>query len=157
MAGIVLLDYHILIAIQPAADFISDGAIAKECGFTRDSIERELTKWQEAGQTVCRSLDLDADDLGEVQRQRVYQYYLPVYFWCLSQLEQHKAAGQKQPLVVRTLWHPDMIQPAHVCHAQAIHLLHLQRPCVCNPSDLTWCFAAHMLLLGRAAAVSAVQ
>jgi hypothetical protein len=88
------------------ADYISEGVIAKECGFTRDSIEQDMTRWEEAGQAVCRSLEVDGDDLGEVQQQRVYQYYLPIFFWVLSQLQQHTAAGQKRPLVVRV---------SHVC------------------------------------------
>lgn len=34
-------------------------------------------------------------------RLRIYQYYLPVYFWVERQLADHHASGAQQPLVVR--------------------------------------------------------
>jgi len=31
---------------------------------------------------------------------RIFQYYLPVFFWCWGRVKEHKAGGNKAPLVV---------------------------------------------------------
>jgi D-glycerate 3-kinase len=31
---------------------------------------------------------------------RIFQYYLPVFFWCWGRVKEHKAAGSKAPLVI---------------------------------------------------------
>lgn len=31
---------------------------------------------------------------------RIYQYYLPVFFWCWEKVKAHKAAGNQKPLVI---------------------------------------------------------
>ena len=31
---------------------------------------------------------------------RIFQYYLPVFFWCWNQVKAHKAAGKQRPLVI---------------------------------------------------------
>lgn len=31
---------------------------------------------------------------------RIFQYYLPVFFWCWNQVKAHKAAGNSRPLVI---------------------------------------------------------
>lgn len=48
---------------------------------------------------TCRTLT------GDCHRLRIYQYYLPVFFWCRRQLEEHRqqsaaAATPPPPLVV---------------------------------------------------------
>ena len=38
---------------------------------------------------------------GLLCRMRIYQYYLPVYFWCCQQLELHRQEkGAGQPLIL---------------------------------------------------------
>ena len=81
-------------------DYISEGVIAQEVGFSRDSIRQNIDNWQQAGTSVCRSLEFQEEDLDTVQRQRVFQYYLPIFFWALAQLDQHRRGGNKGPLVV---------------------------------------------------------
>jgi hypothetical protein len=39
-------------------------------------------------------------------RLRIYQYYLPVYFWCLQQLAKHKESGSQTALVVGCMQNP---------------------------------------------------
>jgi D-glycerate 3-kinase len=31
---------------------------------------------------------------------RIFQYYLPVFFWCWGQVKDHQAGGQQAPLVI---------------------------------------------------------
>lgn len=33
-------------------------------------------------------------------RRRIFQYYLPIFFWCERQLQQHRAHGSTAPLVL---------------------------------------------------------
>ncbi len=67
---------------------------------------------------------------GAPHRLRVYQYYLPVFFWVRRQMQehQHKFAGKQEvpPLVVSTSGpvlsertHAFPVTSAHICCAQA--------------------------------------
>ena len=82
-------------------DYIGDGVIAKALGWSEGRIKDDITRLEKLGSVVAESLDF-GDDLSEVQQQRIYQYYLPTYFWALDQLQQHKQSGAKGPLVVRS-------------------------------------------------------
>lgn len=33
-------------------------------------------------------------------RMRVFQYYIPVFFWCWKQVKVHQESGNKQPLII---------------------------------------------------------
>lgn len=33
-------------------------------------------------------------------RLRIFQYYLPIFFWCRDQLARHKDSGSKDPIVI---------------------------------------------------------
>ena len=33
-------------------------------------------------------------------RMRIFQYYLPVFFWCWNQVKTHQSSGAKRPLVI---------------------------------------------------------
>lgn len=64
-------------------------------------MDKNLQRWKDAGDFVASSLSF-GEELDAVQQQRVYQYYLPIFFWAHAQLAGHKAAGMTGPLVVRT-------------------------------------------------------
>jgi D-glycerate 3-kinase len=66
----------------------------------------------------------DPSQLSDVQRLRIYHYYLPVYFWCRAQIQAHKATGSSKALVVsrsteidRPLTSPSPVCPLTPCHA----------------------------------------
>ena len=93
--------------------------VAQAVGITQDRIQQDIRKWVEAGTFICTSLCYQEGSLTDLQRQQVYQYYLPVFFWVLDQLAAHKASGQEGPLVVRHL-------EVYICarclqHVQCIH------------------------------------
>ncbi len=56
---------------------------------------------------------------------RIYQYYLPVYFWCLQQLELHRREnGAGQPLILG-MQAPQVLNPqplARWAYCTQIHL-----------------------------------
>ena len=56
-------------------------------------------------------------------RMRVYQYYLPIYFWMREQLERHKAStdGQQRPLTIG-MQAPQVTPVSNICHS-TLHLL----------------------------------
>ncbi|GAB4816968.1 hypothetical protein N2152v2_004014 [Parachlorella kessleri] len=78
------------------ADFICKSPLLASCGFDRRTVEAEQALWESLGSQVLRNLNLPvAEGLTDAQKRRVFQYYLPVFFWCRQQLLQHKSASSQ--------------------------------------------------------------
>jgi hypothetical protein len=99
------------------ADYIANGVIARACKLASEDVTRSLESWKKAGSLVASSLGLGSD-LTDIQQQRVYHYYVPVFMWAQEQLKWHKQQTDPGPLVVC---------PARIiCHI--INCGHLSRP-----------------------------
>ena len=85
--------------------FVSKGPLLAKVGITREEIPGQIAEWERLGRLLARQLEFDVDNLSDSDRLRIYQYYLPVYFWCQKQLQKHQAAsaGPAPPLIVRDL------------------------------------------------------
>ncbi|KAL4425715.1 hypothetical protein ABPG75_009731 [Micractinium tetrahymenae] len=86
------------------AEFIRASPLLPSCGIPDEQVDTELGRWVELGAQVARNLGFPAiDRLEPAQKRRIFQYYLPVFFWCERQLLQHRAAaggGAAPPLVL---------------------------------------------------------
>lgn len=82
------------------SEYISQGAIVRACGISKQQIDSDVSRWRDAATTLAHSLGFDGE-LDATQKQRIYQYYLPVFFWSLQQLQLHRSQGHSRPLVVR--------------------------------------------------------
>lgn len=80
-------------------EFISQGPLLASCGVALDSIAQDMDRWLALGLRLAEQLKLDHDNLDEIQRKRLYHYYLPVYFWCLDQLAQHRVLHKDSPTI----------------------------------------------------------
>lgn len=78
-------------ADQELAEYIRQGPLLHSCGISPDSIVDDFSKWRILGDRLAFQLGFDANNLDNVQRLRIYHYYLPVFFWVNQQLEQHRA------------------------------------------------------------------
>jgi hypothetical protein len=111
------------------------------------------------------------NDIVLLCRMRIYQYYLPVYFWCRQQLELHRQEkGASQPLIlgmqapqVPTTPSPPLpfvpaFEPCPVMHSPA----YPRRTCCSSRISLTWgmhatAFGGLRLQLFREAAGSSLH
>lgn len=84
------------------ADYTSSSPLLKSCGLSTSDIAASLTHWRSKGEEIANNLKFPKtfEALEEFQKRRIYQYYLPVYFWCQNQLSAHRASGAVGPLVV---------------------------------------------------------
>lgn len=85
-------------------DYICSGPLLEACGLSPDSVSADIATWERLGRRLAQQLGFEHDAMDDVQRLRVYQYYLPVYFWVDAQMKQHKrqyaGAGGAPPLVL---------------------------------------------------------
>eukprot|EP00854_Cymbomonas_tetramitiformis_P002996 gene2996-3813_t len=97
--------------------FICESPLLSKVGLAPEAVSKNLDWWKELGTLLINNLQMDSENLTDAERQdvvsftqarmrgipreRVYQYYLPVYHWCQSQLQRHKEqnAGTCQPIV----------------------------------------------------------
>lgn len=84
------------------ADYISASPLLASCGISATNLTADLSQWKAKGEEIAKNLNFSFDftSLEEFQKRRIYQYYLPVYFWCQKQLAAHRATGTKSPLVI---------------------------------------------------------
>ena len=85
-----------------SAEYISASPLLPSCGLSSSDIAASLPQWRSKGEEIARNLKFanTFESLEEFQKSRIYQYYLPVYFWCQDQLNAHRASGASGPLVV---------------------------------------------------------
>ena len=83
--------------------FVSKGPLLAKVGIKGEEVPGQIAEWERLGRLLARQLNFDADNLSDSERLRIYQYYLPVYFWCQKQLQKHQAASAAPipPLIVR--------------------------------------------------------
>ncbi|KAG6555692.1 hypothetical protein Mapa_002929 [Marchantia paleacea] len=85
-------------------DFICSGVLAKKVGATPERVAERLDEWYQLGNQLSHFLKFDEDGkLSEDEKIRIYQYYLPVYFWVRDQLTDHRsrfASGAPIPPLV---------------------------------------------------------
>ncbi|OAE32435.1 hypothetical protein AXG93_3218s1070 [Marchantia polymorpha subsp. ruderalis] len=73
-------------------DFICSGVLAKKVGATPERVAERLDEWYKLGNQLAHFLKFDEDGkLSEDEKIRIYQYYLPVYFWVRDQLTDHRS------------------------------------------------------------------
>jgi len=82
------------------AAYICEGPLLHSCGITPLSVHTDISKWEQIGEQLAKQMGFNHELMDTVQKLRVYHYYLPVYFWCESQLITHRASGLQQPLVI---------------------------------------------------------
>ena len=86
----------------PFSEFIAASPLLPSTGLSLPSIAANLPEWISLSKTLAESLKLapDRSSWSGSQRSRVFQYYLPVFFWVRAQLEDKKAreiAGSGSP------------------------------------------------------------
>ncbi|BDA43365.1 D-glycerate 3-kinase, chloroplastic [Coccomyxa sp. Obi] len=82
-------------------EYIADGPLLPLCGLEQTAVLSNIDEWVRLGDVIINILGFPPkEQLDSVQRMRVYQYYLPVYFWCCQQMEEHQKQGNQQPLVI---------------------------------------------------------
>lgn len=88
---------------QDLLEYICGGPLLEAAGITAQQVQQDAATWEKLGRQLARQLGFDHDIMDEVQRLRVYRYYLPVFFWVQQQLTQHKHKFQGKdtpPLVL---------------------------------------------------------
>lgn len=81
-------------------DYICEGPLLRLCHISPEDVKRDISLWLELGQTVANDLGVQLSDLDKAAKLRIFQYYLPVFFWCWRQVKEHQAAGAGRPLVI---------------------------------------------------------
>ncbi|GAQ90446.1 D-glycerate 3-kinase [Klebsormidium nitens] len=70
--------------------YICQGPLLSKVGANQRSVTEGLSSWVDLGVKVCTDLGFDPAALDEAQKSRIFHYYLPTFFWCRAQLEQHR-------------------------------------------------------------------
>ncbi|KAL2651747.1 hypothetical protein R1flu_019875 [Riccia fluitans] len=95
---------NVLANDAPEVDFICGGVLAKKVGATPERVAKDLEEWYQLGTQLAHFLKFDEDGLSEIEKTRIYHYYLPVFFWVRDQLEAHRSSfapgAEIPPLVV---------------------------------------------------------
>eukprot|EP00873_Tetraselmis_striata_P028065 jgi/Tetstr1/448329/TSEL_035613.t1 len=81
-------------------DYICCGPLLPAAGIVADDVRESAAEWMRLGRCLCDVLQFDFGALDEVQRLRVFHYYLPVYMWQVKQMRAHAEKGTGKPLVV---------------------------------------------------------
>ncbi|KAK9815067.1 hypothetical protein WJX73_006615 [Symbiochloris irregularis] len=84
------------------ADYILRGPLTVPCKLTVEGVAKNLQAFKDLGDVVIENLGFGSlEQLDEVQKLRIFRYYLPVFFWCQAQLEEHRhSGGSGEPLVI---------------------------------------------------------
>lgn len=75
------------------------GPLLAPCKIHVDSVTENLAEWRRLAGAVAHNLGCQ-DLQEEGDRQRVLQYYLPVFYWVRQQVADSKSSGKKGPCVV---------------------------------------------------------
>eukprot|EP00897_Mesotaenium_endlicherianum_P010735 jgi/Mesen1/9690/ME000680S09093 len=91
----------ILVDSDDLVSYITGSPLLKKIGLSIEDVRIKKDKWEAFGRQLAHQLEFDEDNLSESEKGRIYQYYLPIFFWCQKQLELHQAAsastGGKHP------------------------------------------------------------
>lgn len=80
---------------------IAESPLIDICGIERSSVAENVTKFMDIASEMMRNLGMpEFESMNAAERERIFQYYLPVYVWCEKQLDRHKKSGKSGPLVL---------------------------------------------------------
>lgn len=82
---------------EASVDFILSGPLLSKIGLSEGDILSSFDEWRSLGLALSRQLGFDIDHLSNAERIRVFHYYLPVFFWCRMQLEEHQLLRAQDP------------------------------------------------------------
>eukprot|EP00191_Tetraselmis_sp_GSL018_P010636 CAMPEP_0177617686 /NCGR_PEP_ID=MMETSP0419_2-20121207/25069_1 /TAXON_ID=582737 /ORGANISM="Tetraselmis sp., Strain GSL018" /LENGTH=304 /DNA_ID=CAMNT_0019116323 /DNA_START=111 /DNA_END=1023 /DNA_ORIENTATION=- len=85
---------------EELTDFICDSPILAAASISEGAVRSNADEWLRLGRKICGVLGFSFDALGESERLRCYQYYLPVYMWLVEQLRAHREQQPGRPLVL---------------------------------------------------------
>lgn len=80
-------------ATNSLADYVCEGPLLSICGLDAEEVQADIATWERLGRRLAEQLGFDHAHLDDIQRLRIYHYYLPVFFWVQQQLQRHKANG----------------------------------------------------------------
>lgn len=81
--------------------FICQSPLLANCGISPADVASNVGEWRRLGCQLAEHLQLPhVDQLDAFSRQRIFQYYLPVFFWADAQLAARRASGAPGPLVL---------------------------------------------------------
>mmetsp|Transcript_28914 Transcript_28914/g.53121 ORF Transcript_28914/g.53121 Transcript_28914/m.53121 type:complete len:339 (-) Transcript_28914:1187-2203(-) len=66
-------------------DFVLESPLLATCALNAEDIEKEWDTWIKLGEFLIKELNFDKHSLQLQQKERIYQYYLPVFFWVWKQ------------------------------------------------------------------------
>ncbi|KAJ7564277.1 hypothetical protein O6H91_02G010900 [Diphasiastrum complanatum] len=75
-------------------EFICQGHLFRKAGLSPESVAANLAEWQGLGLKLSQFLGFNPSECSASERQRIYHYYLPVFWWCKDQLSQHRSQFQ---------------------------------------------------------------
>ncbi|XP_058074666.1 D-glycerate 3-kinase, chloroplastic isoform X2 [Magnolia sinica] len=91
-------------SVQDLFDFICAGPLIEKLGLTPNKVSASIDRWLECGLYLCRLFRFSELNLTTPQKARLYQYYIPVFFWCEDQISHHKSkfkdGDEVPPLVI---------------------------------------------------------
>lgn len=91
-------------SVEDLYQFICSGPLLDKIGLTPEQVAETIDNWLLYGRYLCRLFQLNALNLTEPQKARIYHYYVPVFLWCEQQIEEHqskfKDGEEIPPLVV---------------------------------------------------------
>jgi D-glycerate 3-kinase len=74
------------------------------CQIDEQDVKERLEEYKDVSNHMIASMGMPQvfDEMSPAEQKRVYQYYLPVYMWCQSQLLEHEKSGKNggSPLVL---------------------------------------------------------
>lgn len=79
------------------------GPLLKKIGFTEETVAQRIDEWLALGVKLSRQLQFDELRLSHSEKVRIYHYYVPVFLWCMGELEIHTSKfkeGEEVPALV---------------------------------------------------------
>ncbi|GAX73913.1 hypothetical protein CEUSTIGMA_g1363.t1 [Chlamydomonas eustigma] len=76
--------------------YLMKGPLLKLCGAPGPRFE----EWLIAGKQLAFQLGYEHDNMDDVQKERVYHYYIPIFFWCLDQIAAHRDTGVNKAMIL---------------------------------------------------------
>lgn len=83
-------------------ELICASPLLPNCGFTPEHIQEDWGPWLSVSEQIAQQLGLGSNPMkwSKQERARVFQYYLPVYMWCVGQISRHRSTGAQRPVVI---------------------------------------------------------
>lgn len=77
--------------------YITASPLLSSCGLSLSDVASNLSEWLAFGKHIAENLGIpvEFEEMTDAQKRRIFQYYLPVYFWLRGQLK-----AQSLPLCI---------------------------------------------------------